>query len=208
MIIAMEDLRKIIGKNLTELRKRRNLTQLELAEKFNYTDRAISKWENGDTLPDVEVLYNLCEFYGVTIDYLTHEDNQHLKKKGAPLGLWNKIAITALISSFFWMVATVIMVYSIIKYKTALWQAYLWAVPVNALALVYFNHIYFHRRLTAFIAFSLIVWGVIIAFYLSFGDPELWPIFLLGIPAQASLLIWLNIRQNLKEKKEKNEKTR
>ena len=58
----MDDLRNVIGKNLSELRKRKGLTQLELAEKFNYTDRAVSKWENGDTLPDVEVLFNLCEF--------------------------------------------------------------------------------------------------------------------------------------------------
>jgi transcriptional regulator with XRE-family HTH domain len=196
----MEDLRKIIGKNLTELRKRRNLTQLELAEKFNYTDRAISKWENGDTLPDVEVLYNLCEFYGVTIDYLTHEDNSQFKKKGAPLAKSNKIAITSLVSSFLWMVATFIFVYSILKHKNPLWQAYIWAVPANALVLVYFNHIYFHRKLLSFISFSLIIWGVITAFYLSYGDPELWPLFLLGIPTQASLVLWLNIRQSLKKK--------
>ena len=198
----MEDLRKIIGKNLTELRKRRNLTQLELAEKFNYTDRAISKWENGDTLPDVEVLYNLCEFYGVTIDYLTHEENAHFKKKGVPLAKPNKIAITALVSSFVWMVATVIFVYSIIKHKAPLWQAYIWAVPTNALALIYFNHIYFHKKLLAFISFSLVIWGVITAFFLSYGDPELWPLFLLGIPTQASLVLWLNIRQSRKSKKE------
>ena len=84
MLITMKDLRKIIGDNLSELRKRRGLTQFELAEKFNYTDRAVSKWENGDTLPDVEVLYQLCEFYGVTIDYLTHEENSQFKKKDNP----------------------------------------------------------------------------------------------------------------------------
>ena len=89
----MEDLRKIIGNNLSELRKKRGLTQLELAEKFNYTDRAVSKWENGDTLPDVEILYNLCEFYGVTLDYLTHEDNNFYVKRNNELQLWNKIAI-------------------------------------------------------------------------------------------------------------------
>lgn len=199
----MEDLRKIIGKNLTELRKRRNLTQLELAEKFNYTDRAISKWENGDTLPDVEVLYNLCEFYGVTIDYLTHEENSQFKKKGSPLAKSNKIAITSLVSSFIWMVATFIFVYSIIKHNTSpLWQSYVWAVPANAFVLIYFNHIYFHRKLISFISFSLIIWGVITAFYLSFGDSELWPLFILGIPTQASLVLWLNIRQTIKNKKE------
>ena len=200
----MEDLRKIIGKNLTELRKRHNLTQFELAEKFNYTDRAVSKWENGDTLPDVEVLYNLCEFYGVTIDYLTHEENSQFKKKGSPLAKSNRIAITALVSSFVWMVATFIFVYSILKHKEPLWQAYVWAVPANALALIYFNHIYFHRKLTSFIAFSLIIWGVITGVYLSIPDrAELWPLFLLGIPTQASLILWLNIRQSFKKKPDK-----
>ena len=81
----MDDLRKLIGKNLTELRKRKGLTQLKLAEMFNYTDRAVSKWESGETLPDVEVLYNLCEFYGVTLDYLTHEDNEIYIKKDSQL---------------------------------------------------------------------------------------------------------------------------
>ena len=95
----MEELRKIIGKNLAELRKRHGLTQLELAEKFNYTDRAVSKWENGDTLPDIEVLYNLCAFYGITIDYLTHEDNaRFVKNEEQPLSTNNKIAITSLVS--------------------------------------------------------------------------------------------------------------
>ena len=40
---------------------------------FGYTDKAISKWEKGDTLPDVETLYQLASFYGVTIDYLTND---------------------------------------------------------------------------------------------------------------------------------------
>ena len=199
----MDDLRKIIGDNLSELRKRRGLTQLELAEKFNYTDRAISKWENGDTLPDVEVLYELCEFYGVTIDYLTHEENAQFKKKDNPLNKTNKIIITALAVSVIWMLATVIFVYFLIRKNIALWQAFIWAVPVSSIFVLYFNKIYFHKRMISFICWSLFVWSMITCAFLSFGNYELWPLFFIGVPAQISLIFWLNIRQIKKEKEMK-----
>lgn len=190
----MEDFRKIIGKNLTELRKRHGLTQLDLAEKFNYTDRAISKWENGDTLPDIEVLFNLCEFYGVTIDYLTHEENAQFVKQVDPLNTWNKVAITALVSSVVWVLATVVFVFSIIKGGRVLWQSFIWAVPVNALLLVFFNHAYFHSRLITFITWSIFIWSTLVGTYLTIQDYSLWPIFLLGVPTQATMVIWLNLR--------------
>ena len=199
----MKDLRKIIGDNLTELRKRRGLTQLELAEKFNYTDRAVSKWENGDTLPDVEVLYQLCEYYGVTMDYLTHEENAQFKKKDNPLNRTNRIVITALAISVVWMLATVIFVYFMIRRNLVIWQTFVWAVPVSCIFAVYFNKIYFHRRITGFICWSLFIWSTLTGSFLSFGNYELWPLFFIGIPAQISLIFWLNIKQIKKEKEKK-----
>ena len=203
ILLVMKDLRKIIGDNLTELRKRRGLTQLELAEKFNYTDRAVSKWENGDTLPDVEVLYQLCEYYGVTMDYLTHEENAQFKKKDNPLNRTNKIVITALAISVVWMLATVIFVYFMIRRNLVIWQIFVWAVPVSCIFAVYFNKIYFHRRITAFICWSLFIWSALAGSFLSFGNYELWPLFFIGIPAQISLIFWLNIKQIKKEKEMK-----
>ena len=203
MLLGMKDLRKIIGDNLSELRKRRGLTQFEVAEKFNYTDRAISKWENGDTLPDVEVLYNLCEFYGVTIDYLTHEENAQYKRKGDPLTRSNRIIITALVLSIVWMLATVVFVYCLIRGKGPIYQSFVWAVPASALTLIYFNHIYFHRMITAFIGWSLLIWSLITAVFLSTGDYQLWPLYFIGIPSQISLIFWLNIKPQQKKKKEK-----
>lgn len=201
----MEELREVIGKNLAELRKRHGLTQLELAEKFNYTDRAVSKWENGDTVPDIEVLYDLCEFYGVTIDYLTHEDNARFVKKEDPLKSWNKIAITALVSTIIWTLATVIFVISLLKGIEPLWQAFIWAIPVNMVFLVVFNHMYFHIRFITFISWSIFIWSTLAATYLSLLQFNVWPIFLLGIPAQATMVIWLNLRNTKKAEKRKKE---
>ena len=198
--MCMEELRKIIGNNLTELRKRKGLTQLELAEKFNYTDRAVSKWENGDTLPDIEVLYQLCEFYGVTLDYLTHEDNAaFVKDESSELGFKNKVSITALAVSFVWVLAVVIFVISLLRHETPLWQSFIWAVPVSAIFVAIFNRKYFHRRLVSFLAISIFVWGAITATYLSLLSMNLWPIFIIGAPIQASLFFWLNIKKKAKK---------
>ena len=193
---------ELLAKNLAYYRKASGLTQLELAEKFNYTDRAVSKWENGDTLPDVEVLYNLCEYYGVTIDYLTHEENRGFYKRDPKVGLWNKILITSLVSSVVWALATVIMVISMIKGDRHLWQAFVWAVPVNALLITFFNKGYFHDRIVYFVGWTVMVWGILTAIFVTLMDMSLWPIFILGAPAQASLIIWLNLRKTT-EKMEK-----
>ena len=198
--MCMEELRKIIGNNLAELRKRKGLTQLELAEKFSYTDRAVSKWENGDTLPDVEVLYQLCEFYGVTLDYLTHEDNaSYIKDESSELGFRNKVSITALAVSFVWVLAVVVFVISLLRHTTPLWQAFIWAVPVSGIFVAFFNRKYFHRRLVSFLAFTFVIWGAITATYLSLLSMNLWPIFIIGAPIQASLFFCLNIKKKSKE---------
>lgn len=186
----MEDLRKTIGNNLSELRKRRGLTQLELAEKFNYTDRAVSKWENGDTLPDVEILYNLCEFYGVTLDYLTREHTNYYVKRNDELQLWNKIAITCLVAMIVWGLATIIFVISLLRRHNPLWQSFVVAVPITALLTLYFNRVYFKNKLTRIICWSVFTWSLIASAYLIIMDHQFWPLFLLGIPAQASILIY------------------
>ena len=197
----MEELRKIIGKNLSELRKNKGLTQLELAEMFNYTDRAVSKWENGDTLPDIEILYNLCEFYGVTLDYLTHEENYSFVKKNRETPFKSKIWITALISSLMWLLATVTFVISLLSKTQPLWQAFVWAVPASAFMVIILNRIYFRNRLVYFLFWSLFVWSILVSVHLSFlPSYNVWPIYLLGVPAQATLFIWLNIKVVKKEK--------
>ena len=66
----MKNLNEIIGENLTFLRKKAGFTQLELGEKFNYSDKTVSKWEQGSVLPSVDVLKEIADFYGVSVDYI------------------------------------------------------------------------------------------------------------------------------------------
>lgn len=59
-----------IGKFIAECRKKNNLTQAQLAEKLNITDRAISKWENGKAMPDSSIMLELCEILKISVNEL------------------------------------------------------------------------------------------------------------------------------------------
>ncbi len=200
----MENLKKIIGSNLAELRKKQGLTQLELADKFGYTDRAVSKWENGDTLPDIEILYELCEFYNVTIDYLTHEENKwkYIKISKDPDELKNKIIMTCLICSVIWMIATVIFVYTLINLNItqSYWMAFVWAVPVTALVLLLLNAKYLRFKPMYFWILSILTWSLLASTYLQFitlnsSSTSLWPIFIIGVPLQITIIFWIKLKK-------------
>ena len=72
----MSVLRENIAKNISDLRKKNNWTQAELAERLNYSDKAISKWERGESVPDIEVMYQMASLLNVSVDYLCSEHEE------------------------------------------------------------------------------------------------------------------------------------
>ena len=68
-----------IGKFIQEKRKSKNLTQMDLAEKLNITDRAISKWECGKSLPDASIMLELCEILGISVNELLTGEELEMK---------------------------------------------------------------------------------------------------------------------------------
>lgn len=194
----MENIREIIGENLQALRKQKGLTQLDIAERFNYSDKAVSKWEKGDTLPDIETLNDICNFYGVTLDYLTHQGNKKEKEKyviekGSIL--LNHILITILISLSFIMIATIYFVYScLVGNMEPYWLAFIWAVAPTCLSVSYCNYRFFKSKITYFISNTVFIWSIIVGVFLQVWvncNISVWPIFLLGAPLEAALIIWL-----------------
>ena len=190
----MENVKQIIAKNLVELRKQNRLTQLELAERLNYSDKAVSRWERGDTLPDIDVLCRICEMYGVTFDYLTHEGTKkekdvYTKKRENS----NKIVITLLAEVVVWFLATLLFVYEKTLNDVNFWQAFVWAVPVSAIVGIVFNAIWGKKKWTLFLV-SVLVWSLLAAIFVQLiGKGNVWPIFLLGVPAQIAILLWANL---------------
>jgi len=193
----MKELKYIIADNLINLRKANKLTQLELAQKLNYSDKAISKWERGDSMPDILLFKELADMYGVSLDYMmtehTDEEAQKYKKKEVKLN--NKLIITLLSCLVVWICATIIYVNLNIVKSINYWMVWLWAIPTSAIVLLIFSSIWAHR-VHVLTCISLLVWSLLACTYvqLILFDINIWTIFLLGIPIQIAILLWGRLR--------------
>ncbi len=190
----MKDVKHNVSRNLTALRKYQKMTQAELAEKMNYSDKAISKWENGETLPDIEVLTKLTELYGVSLDYLINEHDEQTEIKENKKSKSNKIIISLLSASVIWILATIMYVYMKILNNSDEWMLFLWCVPFSAIIFLIFNSIWGIRRKN-YIIISIFVWSLLACFFLQFLSSNIWPIFLLGIPFQIAIILWSQLKR-------------
>ena len=200
--LTVKDLRPVIAKNISELRTDSKMTQLQLADVLNYSDKAVSKWERGESIPDISVLKNIADLFGVTVDYLIssgHEDEPDdvievvvdevaIKKKKR-----SRAMITGMSVLLVWLVASVIFVPIDIATTDAVahWLAYAYAVPASMLVWLIFNSIWFNRRRN-YLIISLMVWTLLAAIHLSVlvGGFNVWQIYLLGIPGQLIISLW------------------
>ncbi len=192
----MTDYKRIIANNITELRKAAPYTQAELAEKLNYSDKAVSKWERGESIPDVIVLKQIADLFGVTVDYLLEEVHplkatmqsmpRQLKK--------NRLLITCLSCALVFLIATVIFVTVGLAFESVhIWLVYIYSVPICAILLIVFNSIWGRKKLN-FLFISVLVWSLLACIFLTIGEPAYWPIFLIGIPGQAIIILWSGIK--------------
>lgn len=184
----MENLNIIIGKKLLYLRKKNKLTQAELAEKLNYSDKAVSKWEKGESLPPVEVFYNISKLYGVSLDYIIGDetvDPQPIKssdKKRIYLNITHLALVTV------WFVALLLFVLFDIITHTSQWMVFAWAVPTSFVVAIVFDCIW-HKRKALFWLVSLFIWSLLLCFALQFMTFNIWKILLVGIPIQIAVFI-------------------
>lgn len=199
----MNDLKPIIAKNIQDLRVSAGMTQIELAEKLSYTDKAVSKWERGESVPDISVLLRIAELFTVTVDYLVHEHTEArpVKEFGHDR-IRNRGLITGISVALVWLIATLAFVSTDIasvdfSYR---WIAFLWAVPVSAIVWLVFNAIWFNKAIN-FLIISLLVWSLLAAVYITLllaGADNRWILFVLGIPAQIIILMWSGIKMRRK----------
>lgn len=195
----MEEINKIIGKNLLTLRKNKKLTQMELAEKFNYSDKTISKWENGESLPSIDVLYQLACFYETTLNDLTSNEDilsttgkkKHKEKVQTPRMFPPRFMVTLLSISAVWALATALFVIFKICLDINYYMCFMWAWPLSFVLAIIFNSIWGRFR-NLFPLLSVLLWSLLTSIYLQLllVHINIWPIFILGIPLQISILLW------------------
>lgn len=191
----MQDLKPIIANNISELRKASKMTQIELADKLNYSDKAISKWERGDSIPDINVLCCISELFGVTVDYLV---KPHESDNTAPIyDEYNQRSkhhykvITLISCALVWLIATVIFVILNLAVTKSFetWMSFVYAVPVTCIVLLVFNSIWGDRRHNYYII-SVLSWSVLISIYLTLIKYNIWLVFAIGIPSQIIIILW------------------
>lgn len=203
----MENLSDIVGQNLTALRKAKGLTQQEVALKLNYSDKSISKWELGYSIPSVDVLKDFADFYGVTVDFLIKENNpevaQEVVKKTYDSNRSNKTIIIALAVTAVWLIAISIYLSRILFYEPPmnLWIAFVWAVPASSIVAALLSRIFFGRGITSMVLLSVFVWTLVATFavqFMWFTEPSqnIWYILVVCVPIQVILILSLHLRRS------------
>jgi len=198
-----EKLKDRIGNNISACRRQCNMTQAELAQKLNYSDKAVSKWERGESIPDVITLAQLAEFFGVGLDALVsdHTPNVISKPTKKSRRRVDRRVIQMLVSILVWFVALLVYVILSSAGISKSWLGFIYAIPANAIVLLSLRSAWrmFGKNM---LLISIIVWGSLLSLYVSmlvFTGFNLWKLFLLGLVGQAAVLLWFRMFRPVKE---------
>lgn len=186
----MDSNKKIVADNLIRLRNNANMTQADLAEKLNYSDKAVSKWERGESLPDVFVLKEIAVLFNTTVDYLLdeHNDDDEIPKREGHTHSRNMITAVALVGSFIPFLLTFVILW--LKGQV-MWNIFIYAIPVLCTLWLVLNSIWGIPKNNIFLITG-IMWGVLLSVWVSFfyyGNKNYWPIFLIGAPGQLLIIL-------------------
>jgi len=189
----MEDIKIIIADNINSLRKKNNMTQGELAERLNYSDNAVSRWERGDATPSIETLQQIAEIFSVPIEYLLKQNSVEAMDKDEKKQTINKIATTIISVSVVWFVATIAYVYGELFFHTNFWMFFCYAVPVSCLVMLPFQA-YWGGNVYRFVILTVLQWSILACIFLQFIEYHIWLVFIIGIPIQVALCTWAFIK--------------
>ena len=196
----------LIASNIQYLRTSANMTQADLADKINYSDKAVSKWERGESLPDFFVMKQIADLFGVSLDFFFEEHSGKEVPEEVAEKMKNinrKHLIIALISVVgLWLAATIAFI--IVKISTnvpKMWLIFPICVPVSFLLLLIFNCIWGRRKYNV-VLISGLVWTTLaaVSLCLTFLTPKIWLLMIIGVPAQITILLscGLGVKKNKK----------
>ena len=205
----MEDIKSIVAKNIARLRIAQGLTQLELAEKLNYSDKAVSKWERGESLPDIAVLTHLADLFDVSLDSLVRPASvlpPAAREPGEKKRLLhNHGFITVMCVLAVWLVATLFFTIAemVIPEHHSYWMVFVYAVPISMVVWLVFNSLWFNKKLN-FLIVSLLMWTVLISLLVTglLFHQNVWLIFIPGIPGQILIYCWSRLKGKARQREE------
>ncbi|MCD7847970.1 MAG: helix-turn-helix domain-containing protein [Oscillospiraceae bacterium] len=199
----MKEIETTIASNIIELRTRAGMTQLELAEKLNYSDKSVSKWERAEALPDVIVLRNIADIFGVTVDYLVrpHDPEEKISILDSVKSTIPYQIIMAITSVGIMTVATILFIIFWLR-GIIYWQVFVYALPILMISLLVLNSIW-HDGKYNFVIVSLLVLSIVTTLYVVFLKHNWWQLFLIEIPAEALVVLSFRL-YHVNHKKDEN----
>lgn len=200
---------QIIAENLISLRKNKNLKQSELSEAIGYSDKTISRWENGTSVPDISTLIKLSKFYNISVEDLISEYavEKYLEKKEKinREEIVNLYSLASLGILTIWMVAILIYIASIMTRQTYYWQIFILAIPASSLVIYRYTRKNYKIKWFNFLMLSFTVCGTVLFLYLAFIDLVFWQVFMLIPPLEGICAISTFFPSRSKLRKQKKD---
>lgn len=196
----MNDIKTNLAKNIAELRLINGFTQIELAEKLNYSDKTISKWERGESSPDITALVEMAELFGVSLDCMVREENIEKAVNNKPHSgtKYNRRIISYLSESTVWFIAVfAFIITSLITNRlTFQWLYFAYALPPILIIKLIFNSIWFNPRNNYYII-SALIWVILAVIHMTFlyFGVNVILIYLLGVVGQIVIIMWSFIKK-------------
>lgn len=218
-----DELKLKIGSNITYYRKALSMTQAELAQKLNYSDKAVSKWERGESIPDVLTLTDIAGQFGITINELVYgpqaekqepspvpaapvpeipaEPAPAVSKKITDRIRHNRKVIQGLVSILVWIVVLAFYVLLDSFNLPYLWLLFLVGIPAHAITLLSLRSAW-QMYSWNMILISIIMWGSITCLHTVIyliSHINIWRLFLMGVLGQIAIVLWFKLLKKPKE---------
>lgn len=189
-----QEVKSLVAQNMALFRKKCGLTQSELAQKLNYSDKSVSKWERGDGIPDFYVVAKMADIFGVDVGDFLLKDGQRaksVKEEIAPLSRRSKLVITALAVALVWLFATVMyFVLSIVGLSAFyLGLVYYCAIPVSAIVTTVFTMLWF-PKLYSGISVAVLIWSVAFGTFFYIPLSAMKYVFAIAAALQVLEILW------------------
>ena len=204
----LKEFKEVVAQNIYYLRTKNHLTQYELGEKLNYSDKAISKWERAEGMPDAYIISKMSELFGVTVDYmLTPHSEQDKKVETRPIKKVKRIVSNIVSAGILFIALFIFSIVTMVSdYKEFFWQIFIYAIPVVVVYRIIFNSVWFRAK-NVFLLTSILLWSLIASIYVAIANWSLWIIFIIGLPLQVIVFLAFRIKITVRfSKKPKRQK--
>lgn len=191
----MEDLKFTTAANIINLRTKAGMTQAQLAELLNYSDKSISKWERAESVPDAYVLKHMSDIFGVSVDYILSSHNDWEPVSNKRRRRYRSEVITLISMAGIWTLALLVFVIGWL-FNHMFWMVFIYAIPISLITLLVFNSVWENGKRNYYIIATLVA-SIFLMLYLSLLRWNPWQLFLLLVPSEIIVYLCFKVKKPL-----------